>query len=175
MTVYCSECGAEIESDADFCYRCGALKKNGFVLDDNGYLHPVDLNTSRVCPHCGYTNTFNDSSCQSCGAPFQDVYARRTKTSLTRNDLIKIVIGLLLAAFGVCGVGHLLYRQYSRGIMYLILSLVILYVEISVGYSTSTRFLFIRLAALIIFLRSSFDLMRIAYTYKPDGNNGGSS
>ena len=53
MTVYCSECGAEIEPDADFCYRCGALKKNGFVLDDSGYLHPVDLNTARVCPHCG--------------------------------------------------------------------------------------------------------------------------
>ena len=167
MTVYCSECGEIIEPGADFCYRCGALRSRAFEMDESGNLTPVDRNTARLCPNCGYTNTYNDTVCGSCGAQLPSLYARRSPRRLTRGDFVKIALGVLLGAAGICGVGQILYRRFASGLMYLVLSIIILYVELSMGYSGSIRFLALRLLGLFIFFRSSFDLLRIAYYETP--------
>ncbi len=173
MTVYCSECGNVIEDGEDFCVRCGAMRRYAFDIDDNGNLNAVDSGAPRMCPYCGYTNTFRDSVCADCGNPLPQLSVRRNPRKLVVEDYIKLIIGLLLGAAGVCGVGHMLYRQFSRGLMYLVLSVVILYVEVSSGGSSSFNYIMLRMLGLYIFFSSSFDLLRVAYYREPPPSQKG--
>lgn len=173
MTVYCSECGSVIEDGEDFCVRCGALRRYAFDMDDNGNLTAVDSNAPRMCPNCGFTNRFSDNVCADCGAPLPHLTARRSARKLMTEDYIKLAIGLIAGAAGICGIGHLLYRRYSKGLMYLVLSSVILYVELSVGFSSSYRFMMLRIIGLYIFFSSSFDLLRLAYYTEPPSDRKG--
>ena len=57
--------------------------------------------------------------------------------------------------------------------MYLVLSSVILYVELSIGFSSSYRFMLLRIIGLYIFFSSSFDLLRLAYYTEPPSDRKG--
>ena len=173
MTVYCAECGCVIEDGADFCYRCGALRSHAFDMDEHGNLKPLDDGATLVCPRCGYANTFRDNVCADCGALLPSLVVRKAPRRLTTEDYIKLFIGVVVGALGICGLGQILYRRYTRGLMFLALSAVILYVLLSVGYSTSIRYFMLRFLGLLIFFRSSFDLLRIAYYEDPPSDKKG--
>lgn len=67
MTIYCSECGAEIEDGMDFCVRCGALREKAFDVGPDGSLRPVSGNAIRVCPKCGFGSPYTNEVCPECG------------------------------------------------------------------------------------------------------------
>ena len=168
MTLYCSQCGAPIEDGADFCYQCGALRKTAFDMDESGNLRPASENATRVCPHCGFSNPFSERSCQNCGGAMPPLESVRVPKALDSRDFLAIALGVIPGCIGVCGLGHFFYHRYSRGLMYLCISLIILYVEISLGYtSSSTKMFFIRILGFVVFFRSSMDLLSTAY-YPPE-------
>ena len=168
MTLYCSQCGCEIEEGADFCYQCGALRQNAFDMDDDGNLRPASENATRVCPTCGFSNPFDDTVCGNCGASLPQVNSVRVPKALDTRDYIILAIGIIPGCLGVCGLGHLLYGRISRGLMFLVLSLILLYVEFSMGFSdTSTRMIMFRVTGFFLFFKSSMDLLEAAYYPKP--------
>ena len=164
MTRYCSQCGSEIEDGADFCYNCGAMASTAYDMDDRGNLRPASTEATRVCPSCGYSNPFNQERCTGCGAAMPPVNQIRVPKSLDARDAVAILLGMIPGCFGVCGLGHLFYRHYSRGLMFLCISLVILYVEVSLGYtSASSKMMMFRILSFIVFFKSAMDLLSIAY------------
>ncbi len=69
----CSECGAEVPSDATECPKCGAkfdeVQENVVVHADGS----EDVSTeSVVCPECGSTVPANADWCPKCGKMLKD-------------------------------------------------------------------------------------------------------
>lgn len=133
MTVYCSECGAEIEDGMDFCSACGALRERAFAVDDSGNMTPVNENATRVCPKCGFSFPYKDQRCPECGFEPESPQALRRPKKLETRDWIAIAVGVVGGALGLCGLGHILIGRYSRGLMYIVLSGIFLYVSVASG------------------------------------------
>ncbi len=166
MTIYCSECGAEIEDGMDFCVHCGALRQKAFDIDQAGNLRPVDENAMRVCPKCGFSFPYSEAKCPECGEVTETPRVQRQPKKLDTKDWIAVIVGLVAGVAGVCGIGHLIIGRYSRGIMYIILSGIFLYVLIASGFyfGGGTRGIFmIRLLSFMIFFHSAMDLFQSVY------------
>ena len=171
MTLYCSQCGAMLENDADFCYQCGALKSVALDIDDSGNLRPVDSSATRLCPSCGHSNPFNDTVCESCGATMPSVDGIMPPKKLGPMEWAALCAGLFGGIAGICGLGHLIMRKWSRSAMYLGMSAVILYIQLSIGSDSGTmQYMFVRLMGFMVFFHSSLDLFRVVYA--PSSGNG---
>lgn len=71
----CSNCGAELELDSDFCVKCGAKQEvvhiEKDVVEDSAEVQESqeDINDKpQFCPACGKEITQNSRFCQECGA-----------------------------------------------------------------------------------------------------------
>jgi len=62
----CSECGAEVDRDAEFCPSCGADISEIEVVDG-------DDDFEYACSECGATVSESDQVCSACGADISEV------------------------------------------------------------------------------------------------------
>lgn len=174
MTVFCSQCGAEIEDGADFCYQCGALRSVAFDMDDSGNLRPVSENATRMCPNCGFSNPFDAAVCADCGKPMPSMSSNRVPKALDGHDWLVLGAGIGFALVGILGVGHLLLHRWSRGFMYICMSVIILYIMMSLGfYTVSNTMMLVRILSFFLFFKCTVELLELVYYPEDPGRKGG--
>ena len=101
-TMFCRNCGNEMDDNAVVCVKCGAAKGSG-----NSY-----------CPNCGKETNPNAAVCLNCG------YAL-TNTNIVagENAKSKLVAGLLALFLGTMGI-HNFYLGYTqKGVIQLLITL----------------------------------------------------
>ena len=96
-TIYCMNCGTELDEGARFCGVCGSPTLLGAGLAD------AQGRAQVACPNCGALNDSNDRFCTECGAaldeaslvpvgPLSSAYARHDRevgvTSATRTRTV---------------------------------------------------------------------------------------
>ena len=102
--MYCPNCGAELENDAQECPVCG------YQLDDE-YEHNdfSDINDEKVCPVCGTMLDKEDTVCPVCGMEVEPSTIKNNQTesvlpkeplkkkssSNNRKRIICIIIGII--------------------------------------------------------------------------------
>ncbi len=155
---FCSECGHELEPGEEFCYNCGSLRT--FVVDGENRV----VSEKGVCPICGNKNAEDSEFCENCGRPLGDYGFSPVRTSpLTAKDYLILAFALLPGAFNIFGLGHLLLKKYSRGLMYLVISAVLIYaIYSSPGMGRSMYFL-LEVIGFMLYLKQSFEVLYEIY------------
>lgn len=159
---YCMECGSDVEPGADFCYTCGSRR----VID-------VDSGSNRLiiekghCPFCGHDNSPDAMFCGSCGRRIGEFeYVGRPKTGLTTNDLIILTLTLVPGFFNIFGLGHIALKKYSRGVMYLIISAVYIYMAFTLQGAGISTIIMLELIGIAIFVKQASEVMRAVFGYQ---------
>ena len=156
---YCMECGSAVEPDADFCYTCGSRRIVDVRSSDNRILMEPGH-----CPYCGHDNIPEAKFCASCGRRIGEFeHSAPTKTRLTSFDLLVIMAALVPGLFNVFGIGHLVARKYSRGVMYLIISAVFLYIRFASGTLSISTIILLEIIGVVIYLKQMMEIFAIVY------------
>ncbi len=158
LRVFCSECGHELEPGADFCYICGSLRT--FAVNGDNRV----LIEKGVCPFCGNKNAEDAGFCDNCGRGLGEYeFTPVRKTPLSSKDYLIMALAFIPGAFNIFGLGHLLLKKYSRGIMYLLISVVLIYlIFCSPELGHSTYFL-LQCVGFVIYLKQSFEVLYEIY------------
>lgn len=178
MIIYiCSECGKEIPQNSDFCYQCGSLKEKAHKIE-----YKADRQLSgegTICPECGLSNDKEFKFCKHCGFEVGSTSARSASTVrppqhaqgygygtrspgmpvLQKNGRLAMFMSIIFGLMGVYGIGHLIMKRWSRGLMFVAISAVNWYIYISAGTFPS----FIMLISLLMFFKQSMEITNIAY------------
>ena len=157
MRYICHDCGHEIPEDMDFCPRCGCMRSRSTPVDDaTGY--PVS-----VCPECGAARSPGDEFCGACGVklPPAAVVRPYVQPRMRRNGVLAMMLAILPGFFNVFGLGHLVMRQWSRGLMFLAMSLVIWYL---CGWTFYSEDLLVTILSVMVFFYQAMDIFRVVYS-----------
>ncbi|MDO5861248.1 MAG: zinc ribbon domain-containing protein [Thermoplasmata archaeon] len=153
MRYVCSECGNEIDSDMDFCPACGCMRDKAFVFDDKGYV-------SNVCPACGEPYLPGDRYCGKCGTEIPDSVRPMMTPKLRSNGTLAIALALLPGFFNIFGLGHFVLKQYARGAMFLVMTLVLWFLNDWSWRASSVFTMFLDVA---VYFYQCMDILRYAY------------
>lgn len=157
MIFVCSECGKEIPEGMDFCPFCGRMKDSALCFDDKGNYVPS------VCSNCGAVIEDGASFCIKCGAKVQEPVVP-VRLTLRKNGMLALMLGLIFGIFNIYGIGHLVMKKWSRGLMFLAMSAVMFYID--PHFITSSSF-FAMVLRMMIFMYQSMDLLGLVYA--PEG------
>ena len=111
-----------------------------------------------VCPSCGAQSKPGDLYCGSCGAQLPQV--RMVVPKLRRNGMIALILGLVPGFLNIFGLGHLLLKEWSKGIMFLAMSAILFYVN---GGLIAESML-MSLLSVAVYFYQCMDLIRVAYS-----------
>lgn len=158
---YCMECGSAVEPDADFCYRCGSRR----IMDVRTADNRVVMEPGH-CPYCGHDNIPEAKFCASCGRRIGEFeYTRAPKTQISSYEFLIIMAALVPGLFNVFGLGHLLAKRYSRGIMYLVISAVFLYIRFASGTLVNSTIILLEIIGVVIYLKQAMEIFAIVFRY----------
>ncbi len=151
---YCLECGEPVEPGADFCYRCGSRRIIKVGDDSRLVLKKGE------CPYCGHLNKEDAKFCASCGKRIGEFeYTPVRRGPLTARDYLIMAITFLPGAFFIFGLGHLALKKYSRGLMFLCISAVLIYIRyFSAGLGGST-YIFLEVIGLLVYLKQAMEVL----------------
>lgn len=153
MKYICPECGNEIPEGSEFCHTCGRKKDDTIRLDDSGNFVPPDESS---CSSCGGKIEPNDLFCQHCGAPTQRTQMLTFRPKMRKYGWIGILLAAIPGAFGLFGLGHIYFKKWLRGIMFLVISPIILYIRFGgVELSTFTEIIFILLFGFLFVMQAA--------------------
>ncbi len=150
MRYFCGECGEEIPEDMEFCPVCGSYREKAVITDDSG---------SRLtgCPSCGAPFRSGDTYCASCGKNLGNVNASPPVTmEMQKRGIIAIILALGPGFFNIFGLGHIYLKQYSRGVMFLGISLVLWYLN---GWQMFADVFLLRMVDIMMFFYQGMDVM----------------
>lgn len=145
MSYICTECGKEVPDDSDFCYYCGRTKEN--ILEKD---RPRGTGAVGICARCGDDIGPNDLFCQHCGQPISKAQTALFKPKITGKSWIGIFLALIPGVFNIFGLGHLFFKKWSRGAMYLAISAFLLYIQYFSGNESQSIFFFILQAGVYV-------------------------
>lgn len=158
LHTFCSECGHEFEPGAEFCYQCGSVRRFS-VGDDNKVV--VEKG---VCPFCGCKNDDGADFCIKCGHRLGEYeYAPTRRTPLGPKDYLIMAVAFIPGAFNIFGLGHILLKKYSRGFMYLVISMVLLYMIYCSPELNRSVYLMLELLGFVIYMKQSFEVLYEIY------------
>ena len=150
MKYICPECGSEIPEEDEFCTRCGCLKSKSIVTDDSG-----NVDTTH-CPNCGEPIVGNENFCGACGAPLiRNAVPVRMKTA--KYAWLAFLLALVPGFFNIFGLGHLVLKKWSRGFMFLAISVILYFV----GPGLGVFLLFIQVGVFMFQLMDIMDYMYV--------------
>ncbi|MDR3205943.1 MAG: zinc ribbon domain-containing protein [Candidatus Methanoplasma sp.] len=123
MRCVCSECGREIPDESDFCYVCGSLRTKAVEIHDAQEI----MGALNLCHVCGGDMRPEDPVCKKCGEPrvkrvVISVGLDRYGTVAILLALIPGALALLPGLISVFGLGHLMYKRWTRAAMFLTMS-----------------------------------------------------
>ena len=151
---YCLECGEAVEPGADFCYRCGSRRVFSVDSEDRVVLKKGE------CPYCSHLNDETARFCTRCGKPLGEYrMAPRTARPLKAWDYVVMALTFLPGAFYIFGLGHLALRKYSRGIMYLVISAVMIYIRYFSSELTGPTYIFLEVIGILIYLKQAMEVL----------------
>lgn len=157
MIFVCSECGKEIPEGMDFCPYCGCMKTTALRFDDNGNYAPS------VCTNCGAPIEDGAAYCIKCGSGVQQPVVP-VRLTMRKNGMFALMLGLIFGIFNIFGIGHLLLKKWSRGLMFLAMGMVIFYIDPHFLSSSSFLTMVLRM---MLFMYQSLDLLSLVYA--PEG------
>lgn len=164
MRYICHECGKELEEGAEFCYHCGRSKKDALALDDNGTF----VNESHTCPNCGQKISDGDAFCQKCGSQVScsKCVPVLFKPKLRKYGWIGILLAVIPGYFYLFGLGHIWFKSYKRGLIYLLFSIPLILVTRGYlnGTFNSTLFMFLGIA---MYLFQAMEVFGLAFMPEP--------
>lgn len=152
MKYICHDCGYEIPDGMDFCPRCGCVKDKSTPVDDQTGM-PLG-----ICPHCGASTNPGDAFCGSCGSPLPEV--RMMVPKMRKNGMIAIILAMFPGFFNVFGLGHLVLKDWSKGAMFLAMSVILFY--INGGFMPTTMLMSI--LSIAVYFYQCMDLIRVVYS-----------
>lgn len=152
MKYICHDCGYEIPGDMDFCPRCGCLRDRSTPVDDETGM-PLG-----VCPSCGAQSKPGDLYCGSCGAQLPQV--RMVVPKLRKNGMVALILGLVPGFLNIFGLGHLLLKEWSKGIMFLAMSAILFYIN----GGLIAQSMLMSLLSVAVYFYQCMDLIRVAYS-----------
>lgn len=156
MRLICSECGAEIPSGSDFCYRCGAMAKNPLRYDEED-----DVVISNYCFKCGAAIGKDDQYCMKCGASLSSspLSAPTRREPMTWRSILAILLALIPGFFDIFGLGQLVQKRWGKAFIYISMTLILFYVEPAFLASKSATTLLMCLR-LMIFIFQAMDVFK---------------
>ncbi len=156
---YCMECGSTVEPGADFCYACGSRR----IVDVRSADNRVIMQPGH-CPYCGHDNVPDAKFCASCGRRIGDFeYSGVPKVQLSSFDMLVLMAALIPGLFNVFGIGHLLVKKYSRGIMYLVISAVFLYVRYAAGVLEISTIILLEVIGVVVYLKQAMEIFSVVF------------
>jgi hypothetical protein len=151
---YCLECGEAVEPGADFCYRCGSKR-----IFQVGYNNRLVLKKGE-CPYCGHMNVEEAKFCASCGKRIGEFeYTPVRRRPLTGKDYLIMAITFLPGAFFIFGLGHLALKKYSRGLMFLCISAVMIYLRYFTIGSGGSIYIFLEVIGLLVYIKQAMEVL----------------
>ncbi|MDR0309915.1 MAG: zinc ribbon domain-containing protein [Candidatus Methanoplasma sp.] len=133
MRYICPECGGEIPEDNDFCFQCGRTRDNTIRLDESGNFIQPEKN---MCASCGAELSSDDLFCPACGEARSRIQMAAFKPQMVKYGWIGLALAFIPGALGfvpgfagIFGLGHLYFRKWGRGVLYLSVSAFIFYIR----------------------------------------------
>lgn len=155
----CPECGSEVPDDSDFCYVCGRAKKKG---DDAGPTGNIAF-TPGMCAFCGGKVGFSDVFCEHCGKPINNIpQMMMFKPKMSKYGWIGIALALIPGFFNVFGLGHLFFRRWGRAGMYLLISVLFIYMTRFAVLSDFMEIL-VLLSSIFIYFMQAMEVFMLAF------------
>lgn len=134
MIYICSQCGTRIPDNSDFCYYCGCSKSKAIKVDDKGFI-------------------VNDKTHMT--------FVNLTTPKIKKNCQIALLISLVAGMFNIFGLGHLVLKSWSRGMMFIFMS-VMLWYAFPPGYLPSDNAYIFSIQLLVYFFQS-IDILRLNF------------
>ena len=155
MRCICHDCGREIPDDMDFCPGCGCLRSRATQVDDTGF--PV-----RTCPKCGAAASMRDLFCGSCGealGPAPNPVMPRPV--MRRNGALAFMLAAVPGFFNIFGLGHFLMKDWTKGIMFLSMSVILWFI---CGWTFRSPNLIITVISILTFFYQLNDISRVIFS-----------
>ncbi len=153
MRYICHDCGNEIPDDMDFCLSCGCLREKATLVDDRTGM-PLG-----ICLSCGADIVPGSAFCSTCGKELPGMTYLQLK--LRKHGTLALILALLSGFFNIFGLGHLVLREWSKGISFLVISLVLFYVN---GFSLYSSTFLMSMLCVAVYFFQVMDLFRVAYS-----------
>ena len=159
MRHICHDCGNEIPEGMDFCPKCGCMADKATLVDDSGF--PLN-----ICPNCGASIGQMDRFCGACGVKLSAPVSLPAQAPLRmrKNGMLAVILALVPGFFNIFGLGHFLMKEWSRGFMFLAISVIIWFLN---GWSFTSDSFFVMILSVAVFFFQASDVIRIIY--KPEG------
>lgn len=158
MRTICGECGAEIPDGMDFCPKCGCMREKAYRIDDSNGGMP-----SSTCPKCGAPCGPADLYCGKCGQKLEPTLQFPVQPKMRKNGNLAVFLALVPGFFNIFGLGHLVLKEWSRGIMFLVITVVLWYIN---GWSFVNTNFVVTIIDLLVYVYQAMDILRLAY--KPE-------
>lgn len=151
MTKVCGECGHDVPDDMDFCSYCGS--RSTMNVGQTGI-------PDMVCPSCGTPYGPGDRFCGKCGATLPQITTQMVLSRMRKHGSAAIVVSLIAGFFNVFGLGHLILKEYARGVMFLLMSAIIWYLN---DFQLFGGSLIVVLLSVMVYFYQAIDIMKYAY------------
>lgn len=93
-TMYCRNCGSEMNENAVVCVKCGAAKGSG----------------NAFCPYCGKETNAGAAVCLNCGAALNNANSTGIAGEGAKSKLVAGLLGIFLGGWGI----HNFYLGYTQ-------------------------------------------------------------
>ncbi|MDR1690211.1 MAG: zinc ribbon domain-containing protein [Candidatus Methanoplasma sp.] len=169
MIYICPECGNEIPEDVDFCYSCGRKRDNTIRLDDSGRFIPPETDK---CSSCGKDMSSGDLFCQNCGEPLSRTQIAVFQPKMVKYGWIGIALAFIpgaigfmlgLGTIGIYGLGHLYFKKWGRGAMYLLLSAAMFYFRQQIDADVWWSNLIFMIITIFIYIMQGMEAFVLAF------------
>ncbi len=155
MTRVCGECGHEVPDDMDFCPYCGS--RATMSVSNEGI-------PEMICPSCGTPFHPGDMFCGKCGTSLPSVSPQMMMPRMRKNGSLAVMVSLIAGFLNVFGLGHLILKQYVRGVMFLIISAIIWYLN---DFNLFSQSFAVMLLTIAVYFYQVMDVARIVFS--PEG------
>jgi len=166
MRYICPECGSDIPEDSEFCYKCGRKKDNIIRLDQSG--HFVQPEEDK-CESCGADMAKDEIFCQKFGQPRSRTLMTAFQPKLIKYGWIGLALALIPGAFGfipglysIYGLGHLYFKRWSRGAVYLLFTVFFFYMKYTTTMDVWTNLLF-EILSIFIYILQAMEVLVLAF------------
>ncbi len=157
MRRVCLGCGNEVPNGSDFCYVCGRWATDALPINDQG-----ELLTTEFCLNCQEPLPNDSVYCPNCGFKREPSQARAVvvpqRRKLTAIDYIALALAIFPAFYNIFGLGQIVLRRWSKAFVYMVLTVVFIYLESSITFGTTSGVIFF-FGQLMLFFFSLQDVM----------------
>lgn len=137
MIHICPECGSEIPGESEFCYSCGRKKDDTIRIDSSGNFIPPEEDK---CASCGAEMSQGDLFCPNCGTQRSKAQMVAFRPKMVKYGWIGLMLALIPGTLGfipwlpgivpcVFGLGHLYFKRWRKGAVFLFITVFLLYWE----------------------------------------------